>query len=92
MKSGPPICVPRGLATFSPKTPALFLPDAKASERFFEFFTANIRNKNTRRAYYKAVCRFADWCEGRGVQDLVQVKPLHVAAFIEGLRDSPNRL
>jgi len=34
------------------------VPNAKAAERFFEFFTARIGNKNTRRAYYKAVCRF----------------------------------
>ena len=37
--------------------PALFLPDAKTPERFWEFFAANIRNKNTRRAYYKAACQ-----------------------------------
>ena len=29
--------------------PVLFVPHAKAAERFFEFFTANIRNMNTRR-------------------------------------------
>jgi hypothetical protein len=61
----------------------VFLPDRKAAERFFGFFTANHQNKNTRRAYYKAACRFADWCEGRG--DLADVKPPHVAAYIEGL-------
>ena len=77
--------VPHGLASLSARMPALFLPNERAAERFFEFFTATIRNKNTRRAYYKAVCRFADWCEGRGVRHLAEVKPLHVAAFIEGL-------
>lgn len=75
----------RGLATLSDQAPALFVPNEKAAARFFDFFTSNIRNKNTRRAYYKAACRFADWCEGRGVLDLAQVKPLHVAAFIEAL-------
>ena len=75
--------VPRGLAALSEKAPALFLPNVKAAERFFDFFTSNIRNKNTRRAYYKAVCRFADWCEGRGVPDLAHVRPLHVASYIE---------
>ena len=74
--------VPRGLAALSEKTPALFLPNANAAERFFDFFTSNIRNKNTRRAYYKAVCRFAEWCKGRGVLDLAHVKPLQVAAFM----------
>jgi len=37
--------------------------------------TANIRNKNTRRAYYKVACRFSDWCESRGLDDLARVKP-----------------
>ena len=43
--------VPQGLATMTAGRPALFLPHAKAAERFFDFFTAKIRNKNTRRAY-----------------------------------------
>jgi hypothetical protein len=34
--------------------PALFAPDSAASKRFFEFFTANIRNPNTRKAYTHA--------------------------------------
>jgi site-specific recombinase XerD len=76
---------PRALAGLAAKPPALFLPNEKASERFFGFFTANIRNKNTRRAYYKAACRFSDWCESRGLFDLGQVKPPHVAAYIEML-------
>jgi integrase/recombinase XerD len=79
------IRVPRGLAALSAAAPALFLPHARAAERFFEFFTAHIRNKNTRRAYYKAACRFAAWCAARGLGDLAGVKPLHVAAYIEEL-------
>lgn len=82
-----PYSIPRGLAAISPDVPALFVPNAKTAERFFEFFTANVRNKNTRRAYYKAVCRFAAWCEKKGLLDLGQVRPLHVAAYIEGLSD-----
>jgi len=31
--------------------PALFAPDRDAARRFIEFFTANPRNPNTRRAY-----------------------------------------
>jgi site-specific recombinase XerD len=76
---------PRTLAGLAAKLPAIFLPNEKAAERFFGFFTANIRNKNTRRAYYKAACRFSDWCEGRGLHELANVKPLHVAAYIEML-------
>jgi integrase/recombinase XerD len=30
----------------------------QAARRFLEFFAATIRNKNTRMAYYRAVCDF----------------------------------
>jgi site-specific recombinase XerD len=63
--------------------PSLFAPHARASERFWEFFTVNIRNRNTRQAYYHAVSQFSVWCEARGIQDLTTVKPLHVATYIE---------
>jgi integrase/recombinase XerD len=76
---------PRGLETVTARPPALFLSEPKVSERFWEFFTANIRNRNTRRAYYKAACRFSGWCEGNGLHDLARVKPIHVATFIEEL-------
>ena len=73
----------RTLTALAARLPALFLPDEKSAERFFGFFTANIRNPNTRRAYYKAAARFSEWCEGRGLLDLADVKPPHVAAYIE---------
>ena len=59
---------PRTLTGLSATLPAVFLPHEKAAERFFGFFTANIRNKNTRRAYYKAVCRFSDVVRGQGIK------------------------
>jgi hypothetical protein len=31
------------------------------------FFTANIRNANTRRAYVRACARFLAWCDSRGL-------------------------
>ena len=37
----------------------------KAGRRFVEFFTANIRNKNTRAAYAQAVKLFFQWCDPR---------------------------
>jgi site-specific recombinase XerD len=80
-----PLNIPRGLAAITANAPSVFLPNAKAAERFFEFFTAHIRNRNTRRAYYKAVCRFSEWCEVKGLRDLAGVRPLHVAAYIEEL-------
>lgn len=72
--------------TLDARVPAIFLPDARTSERFWAFFAANIRNKNTRRAYYKAACRFSDWWEGRGIYDLTTIKPIQVAAYIEELQ------
>jgi integrase/recombinase XerC len=57
----------------------------KARTRFFEFFAANIRNRNTRRAYAQAVREFLAWCESAGVVSIADVKPLHVAACIEQL-------
>ena len=35
----------------------------QAARRFIEFFTANIRNPNTRAAYARAVMDFFGWCE-----------------------------
>ena len=54
-----------------------------ASRRFLEFFAATIRNKNTREAYYRAVCRFFAWCDDAKLGELADIEPLHVAAYIE---------
>jgi site-specific recombinase XerD len=53
-----------------------------ASRRFVEFFTANIRNKNTRLAYMRALAPFLDWCERRAL-GLSDIRPVHVAAYVE---------
>ena len=39
--------------------PTLFTPTPAAAKRTLEFFTANIRNPNTRKAYGQAVAGFA---------------------------------
>jgi integrase/recombinase XerC len=57
----------------------------RARIRFLEFFAANIRNKNTRRAYAQATREFLAWCESAGVVSIIDVRPLHVAAYIEQL-------
>lgn len=61
----------------------------RAIERFMEFFTANIRNLNTRMAYARAVWRFMDWCKARGL-GLQSIRPMHVAAYIEHHPGSPQ--
>lgn len=66
--------------------PALLAPDAPTARRVFEFFTVNIRNPNTRKAYAKSAAEFAAWCESRGLDQLRCVEPFHVAAYIEDLQ------
>jgi site-specific recombinase XerD len=57
----------------------------RAAYRFFEFFTAQIRNPHTRRAYARAAVEFFDWLEARGVTHITAVESVHVAAYIEQL-------
>src|SRR6516165_9101960 len=56
----------------------------RAGRRFIEFFTATIRNRNTRMAYARAVKRFFDRCDEHhlGLED---TEPIAIAAYIEEL-------
>ena len=56
-----------------------------AAERMVEFFTAQIRNANTRTAYAKAVTRFLNWCDERGLE-LYQISPVAVGIYVEELQ------
>jgi site-specific recombinase XerD len=51
--------------------------------RFLEFFTVNIRNRNTRAAYARSTGDFVRWCEGQEIGELGRVQPVHVAAYVE---------
>ena len=55
----------------------------KAARRFLEFFAATIRNKNTRIAYYGAAARFFAWCDHHKIGEIVDIEPLHVAAYVD---------
>jgi site-specific recombinase XerD len=66
---------------------ALFTPTLKAAQRVLEFFTAQLNNAHTRRAYLNATRRFADWCADHGLNELSAVQPFHVAAFVKQLQD-----
>lgn len=66
--------------------PALFRHTPAAGQRTLEFFTANIRNGNTRKAYARAVGDFAAWCGEHGLHELATIAPVHVAAYIEQLQ------
>lgn len=65
--------------------PALFVPNEAARKRYVEFFAANIRNPNTRKAYARAATEFAAWCRQAGLHDLQDIEPVHVAAYVETL-------
>ena len=64
----------------------LFASTPTAAQRFVEFFTAQINNDHTRRAYLNATRRFAGWCDGHGLAQLAMVQPFHVAAFVKELQ------
>ena len=64
----------------------LFAPTPKASKRVLEFFTAQINNDHTRKAYLNATRRFAEWCETHELREMIDVEPFHVAAFIKDLQ------
>lgn len=64
----------------------LFSPTPKAAQRVLEFFTAQINNDHTRKAYLNATRRFAAWCEAHGLHELAAVQAFHVAAFIKELQ------
>src|ERR1700756_5092900 len=77
----PPALVRAGLETL-PAT--IRAQGERAGRRFIEFFTATIRNRNTRMAYARAVKRFFDWCDELhlGLED---IEPIAIAAYIEEL-------
>ena len=64
----------------------LFTPTPKAAKRMLEFFTAQLNNPHTRRAYLNAARRFAAWCQDHRIGQLTDVQPVHVAAFIQDLQ------
>ena len=51
-----------------------------------EFFTAQINNDHTRKAYLNATRRFAEWCDTHGIAQLADVQAFHVAAFVKAMQ------
>ena len=68
---------------------ALFTPTPEAARRVLEFFTAQINNDHTRKAYLNATRRFAAWCDRRRIGQLADVQAVHVAAFVNCKPNSP---
>lgn len=66
--------------------PALITDEGRpTTKRFIEFFTAHIRNKNTREAYGRAVRDFFVWCDEHKVGPLIDIEAIHIASYIEQL-------
>lgn len=85
----------------SPAPPALVIPggwtieglpgpvrDAgpDAQRRLLEFFTAEIRNPNTRQAYAAAAGSFFLWCENHNLT-LGEITPFAVASYVEEMQE-----
>ena len=68
------------------KPAPLFTTTPKAAKRVLEFFTAQINNDHTRKAYLNATRRFAEWSAGHGIVELGGVEAFHVAAFVKELQ------
>src|SRR5438067_9594592 len=75
----PPALVRAGLEMLPA---AIAAQGERAGRRFIEFFTATIRNRNTRIAYARAVKRFFDWCDDHHLK-LEDIEPI-VVRFTEG--------
>ncbi|MDH4392072.1 MAG: tyrosine-type recombinase/integrase [Aquabacterium sp.] len=65
--------------------PGLFAQTPQAAQRTWTFFTVQLRNPHTRKAYARAAADFSAWCLARGLHGVQQVQPVHVAAYVEGL-------
>ena len=86
-----PAIIPPGALTTPTDTyivPALIADAGDAAGwRYVEFFTANIRNDHTRRAYARACARFFAWCDDRGLT-LTTIRPFDVAAWVKELQEN----
>lgn len=76
------------IVTLSPALPIIAAAPQRTRTRFLEFFAANIRNANTRRAYARAASDCLTWCFDHGVRDLMDITPIHIAGWIEELGQS----
>jgi len=89
LKSHDIILRPTGqLRDLLPRLPTIITAAGEhATRKFLEFFTANIRNRNTRAAYARAALRFCDWCDHHKVS-LQAIEPMLLAMYIEELGTS----
>jgi site-specific recombinase XerD len=78
------------LSTIAP-APAVIVPvliaaaGERARLRYIDFFTAHIRNPNTRAAYGVAVREFYGWLEHGGIAEIRKIRTHHVSIYVEML-------
>ena len=83
-----PAIIPPSKSALTPLPAAHLIPTLiaaagdDASWRYIDFFTSNIRNPNTRRAYARACGTFFTWAEERGLS-LGTIRPYDVSLYIE---------
>src|SRR5271166_5306651 len=65
--------------------PVIARAGKRAAERLIEFFTAEIRNPHTRRAYGRVAWAFFAWIDERDIA-LEGISAVHVAAWVESLK------
>ena len=83
---GPHPGLPAQIADHLP--PMIAGADDRTAWRFVDFFAVTIRNPNVREAYYRAASRFMDWGEENGLHGLGDIRPIHMAAYVEQLPHS----
>jgi hypothetical protein len=77
------------VAILEPAAGSMLVPAMVAAEgeraafRFIDFFTANIRNANTRAAYAVAARGFFTWLDQHEIRELGAIRTHHVSAYIE---------
>jgi hypothetical protein len=74
------------MATRGQLVPALIAAEGEAAAlRFLDFFTANIRNPNTRAAYAVAVRAFFAWLDSKHVARSVRCERITSPPYVEVL-------
>ncbi|MEM6254849.1 MAG: tyrosine-type recombinase/integrase [Cyanobacteria bacterium P01_D01_bin.156] len=62
------------------------------SEKFVEYFIAQLRNPNTRDVYRQAVRQFLEWCEAKGAGQLQDITFVAISAYIEQHPGAPTTI
>jgi len=65
--------------------------DRKALESCFSFLELSITSNDTRQTYRRALARLMSHCAEQGVEQLLDVEPSHIKAYVEGLKEDGKK-